>query len=48
MVAAVNGTPRGPVPDVETVERLLGPIKAQSARPAEAGGEREGRRRRRA
>jgi 5-methyltetrahydrofolate--homocysteine methyltransferase len=48
MVAAVNGTARGPVPDVEAVERLLGPIKTQSGRPIEGGGEREGRRRRRA
>ncbi len=51
MVEAVASTPRGPVPDLDTVERLLGPLSA-GIRPSEepagesSGGRGERRRRR--
>jgi 5-methyltetrahydrofolate--homocysteine methyltransferase len=46
MIAAVNGTPKGPSPDIETVEALLGPLTA-GVRPAQAEESRGERRRRR-
>jgi methionine synthase I (cobalamin-dependent) len=46
MVEAVTSRPRGDVPDLDTVERVLGPLTAVSRRAAE-GGEEEGRAQRR-